>query len=269
MHKILIFTDIHIVAEGETIIGLDPSARFVAALDHALAHHGDAQAIFIAGDLTHHGRPEEYARLKEHLDGVPLPVTLLLGNHDNRANFAKVFADQLCAETGFSQSIQEFGSWNVIGLDTLHPETEPYHGGHLCADRMTFLRKALDAAGTASTLVIQHHPPMPQGFDGMDAIALDNGSEELAILAHAGVDHLICGHVHRTISGVAQGVSYSIFKSPCHQMPMVLGEGSSALSVDEPGAYGIVLLGEKQIIVHSEDVGLSADQPSEDSSSGS
>ena len=47
---------------------------------------------------------------------------------------------------------------------------------------------------------------------------------------------------------------FSILKSTCHQMPMQLGNPSSAVSVDEPGAYGILLTTKDQIILHSEDV---------------
>ena len=40
--KIVIVTDLHITAPDETIIGLDPSARLNAVLDHAAKHHADA-----------------------------------------------------------------------------------------------------------------------------------------------------------------------------------------------------------------------------------
>ena len=62
--------------------------------------------------------------------------------------------------------------------------------------------------------------------------------------------------MHRTMSGHARGVPYTIFKSPCHQMPMLLGDADSSLSVDEPGAYGILLIHGDGITIHTEDVGL-------------
>ncbi len=68
--------------------------------------------------------------------------------------------------------------------------------------------------------------------------------------------HLVCGHVHRTISGSAAGVPFTILKSTCHQMPMVLGDGSSSLSIDEPGAYSIVLLGEDSVVACRENYEL-------------
>ena len=47
MQKIIVFTDIHILPEGGTIIGLDPAARFAQGLAHALDRHPDADRIGI------------------------------------------------------------------------------------------------------------------------------------------------------------------------------------------------------------------------------
>ncbi|MGC1488813.1 MAG: phosphodiesterase, partial [Albidovulum sp.] len=64
MQKLLVFTDIHFLADGGTIIGLDPVARFQMGLAKALANHPDAGRIIITGDLTHHGEAAEFARLR-------------------------------------------------------------------------------------------------------------------------------------------------------------------------------------------------------------
>ena len=39
-------------------------------------------------------------------------------------------------------------------------------------------------------------------------------------------------------------------------MPMALGDQNPSLSIDEPGAYGLLLLGEGGVIVHGEDFTL-------------
>ena len=80
MQKILVFTDIHIVPEGETIIGINPLARFMKGLAHALDSHPDAARVMLCGDLTHNAAPPDYARLRRALDTCPLPVSLMLGN---------------------------------------------------------------------------------------------------------------------------------------------------------------------------------------------
>jgi len=249
--KLLVMTDPHIVTPGERIIGLDPSARLAQVLDHAMERQGDADHLVILGDLTHHGAAAEYAELQRVLARVEMPVTLMLGNHDLRDGYRDAFGGE-----GFVQEVVALGRHRLICLDTLDEGAEPLHSGVLCAARMAWLAEMLEDCAGAPVVIAMHHPPFKTGFDGMDAIMLRNSDAFYDLItAYEGEVHLICGHVHRTISGAAYGVPYAVFKSACHQMPMMLGAAGSSHSVDEPGAYGIVLLGDEGVIVHSEDVG--------------
>jgi 3',5'-cyclic AMP phosphodiesterase CpdA len=251
--KLLVLTDIHFVEENADIIGLDPAERFQEVLEHAVAHHGDAERIIITGDLAHHGRRVQYERLQSVLGSVDLPISLMMGNHDRREQFHEVFGGN-----GFVQGQFDLGDATCLFLDTLDgpPYPKGHHAGLLCEKRLGWLDTQLQTAGDR-VLVFMHHPPFATGFDGMDAINLANADAFFDVIKrHGNVEHLICGHVHRTISGHARGVPFTIFKSPCHQMPMMLGEAGTSHSVDEPGAYGIVLVGTDSVVVHSEDVGL-------------
>ncbi|MBZ0122410.1 MAG: metallophosphoesterase, partial [Roseovarius sp.] len=167
MHKLLVFTDIHITAPGETIIGLDPLTRFSRCLAHALAHHPDAARIVIAGDLTHTGAPAEYSRLHATLADCPIPVAMTLGNHDRRAAFRAAFGDVPVDPAGFVQSAHEAGNHRLILLDTADEEAEIVHSGRLCAARLDWLDDALDAAPDAPAVLFLHHPPIVTGFSGM------------------------------------------------------------------------------------------------------
>jgi 3',5'-cyclic AMP phosphodiesterase CpdA len=256
MQKLLVMTDIHIVPEGRRIIGLDPLARLQDALAHALARHPDAAALILMGDLAHHGLPEEYARLAGALAGVPVPVIPMLGNHDRRAPFRAAFPEAPATSQGHVQAVLDLPHHRIITLDTL--DGPPYppgrHAGRLCAARTAWLAAALAGAGGRVPLVFAHHPPQPVGIPGMDAIPLAEGSGLLTLLArHPGV-HLFSGHVHRTISGSTAGVPWTMFKSTCHQGPLDLVTSDSSLSIDEPGAYGVLLLPPGGVIAHSEDV---------------
>ncbi len=255
MQKLLVMTDIHIVAEGATIIGLDPLTRLTEALDHALSRHPDAAALILMGDLTHHGRPEEYARLAPALARVPVPVIPMLGNHDRREPFQAAFPAAPRDAQGHVQTVLDLDHHRVITLDTLDgpPYPQGHHAGRLSADRIAFLEAALSGADGRMPLVFAHHPPHMTGIPGMDAIPLADGAGLLALLARHRA-HLFCGHVHRTISGSSAGVAWTMFKSTCHQGPLDLVSLDSSLSIDEPGAYGVLLLPEGGVIAHSEDV---------------
>lgn len=259
MAKILIFTDIHIRPEGQTIIGLDPLVRFQTGLAHALRVHRDADHLIITGDLGHSGRVEEYQRVKAALAEVNIPVTLMLGNHDNREAFLEVFPDTPRLASGHIQRAFDLGHHRLITLDTLDgpPFRRDLHSGFLCQDRLDWLDDVLAQAPDRRTLLFTHHPPYSVGFPGMDSIRLKNDISLLTLLKrHPQVCHIFSGHVHRTVSGNINGLAFSMFKSTCHQMPMILAGDSESYSVDEPGAYGMVLLAPDSVIVHSEDFEL-------------
>lgn len=252
--KLLVITDTHLVETDGDIIGLDPSRRLANVLDHALANHPDATRIVFLGDLTHHGRIAQYDVLRRVLARTDIPVSLMLGNHDNRAAFISTFPEAPVTASGHIQHVAQLGDHHLICLDSLDENATPQHSGILCAARMAWLHDALDAAQGAPVVLAVHHPPFKTGFDGMDAIRLRNDDALLDMLAgYPNVVQLLCGHVHRTISGSVRGLPYAIFKSPCHQMPMLLGQTGSSHSVVEPGGYGIVLLTEDGAIVHTDD----------------
>ncbi len=255
--KLLIFSDIHLVNQGETIIGLDPYDRFRAGLAHAISTHPDADRIILLGDLAHEGRSAQYAQLAKLLQDIDIPISFMMGNHDNRAVFLRQFPQTDVTSDGFIQQMIDLGDTCLFTLDTLDPPTGPHHAGALCVQRLAWLDQALAWANGRQIIVALHHPPFATGFTGMDRIALQNPDALYDRLTkYAGEVHLLCGHIHRTISGRAKGLSFTIFKSTCDQMPMLLGEAGSAHSVAEPGAYGIVLADNDGIIVHTEDFTL-------------
>lgn len=258
MTKLLILTDIHLTEATQTIIGLDPLARFQEVLSAATRDHPDAAAVLLMGDLTHHGTPRQYARLQSVLAACPLPIHLMIGNHDRRAAFRTAFPDAPVTDMGFVQQVVDFPNHRLILLDSHDGGDHPdgFRSGILCPDRLAWLDKALAGCGTRMPVVACHHPPFCVGLPGMDAIRLQNEDALLSRLADHGA-YLLFGHIHRTISGATKGVGWSSFKSPCHQAPIDFVTPDSGLSIDEPGGYGIALLDRPaQITIHHVDVGL-------------
>ena len=249
-------TDIHLLEAGGDIIGLDPRAQFTKALDHALKMHPNARGLVIMGDLTHHGKPEQYRVLKEVLHSFPLPVTFMLGNHDIRENFVDAFPLNPRDENGFVQTTKTFGDTICITLDTKHDykDEAEKHCGYLCDKRLVWLDKTLQENQDKRALIFMHHPPFDTGFASMDSIKLLNGPAVLNVIRNHPKDtHIFAGHIHRTISGTANGIGFSMFKGTCHQMPMDMMEESTSISVAEPAAYGIICVDETSIIAHTED----------------
>ena len=102
------FTDPHLPPPGETVLGGDSGPALAAALADAAERHGPggplpAAFAAITGDLVRDGEPAAYVRLREALDGLPWPVHLLLGNHDNRDAFRGAFPDAPVDAAGLAQ----------------------------------------------------------------------------------------------------------------------------------------------------------------------
>jgi hypothetical protein len=75
--------------------------------------------VVITGDLAEHGRPEEYAILREVIGDFPLPLHLAIGNHDDRDAFLHAFADTaLLAGQRQTHYVVHHRDANLIVLDS-------------------------------------------------------------------------------------------------------------------------------------------------------
>lgn len=267
MTSIIIFSDPHMVPGATTLAGIDPAARLAAGIAHVNDRHADTDRVVVLGDLTHDGDPASCQRIAGLLDRLVPPVSIIPGNHDDRDALRAAFPDAPVDESGFLQQVIDVPEARLVLLDTLHAapgERNTTHGGRLCEARMAWLeaRLAESHAAAQPVQILMHHPPHPTGFANMDAIMLDNGSAFHDLLArYPVVRHIVCGHVHRTISGSHRGTAFTIFKSTAHQQPAIFDDDDSSLSVDEPAAYGLLQIGQDGVIAHSEDFELAAVQP--------
>ncbi len=211
---------------------------------------------------SRHLPPDRPSRLAPLLDDLPWPVTLMIGNHDHRGTFQAAFPDAERDANSHVQSIIDLPDIRLITLDTVDEGAAIKGSGRLCPARLAWLQEALDTTPDHGAIVFMHHPPVETGFTGMDSIGLSNRKEVRAFLHNQPkLRHVLAGHVHRTISASMGRVPVTLLKSTCHQMPMCLGVANHSLSVDEPAAYGIILAGRHDIIVHTEDYTLPGQAP--------
>ena len=245
--KLIHLTDLHLMPPGETLWGLDPFARFDAALTDIAAHHADADLCVITGDLTEKGDVAAYEMLKERLARFPLEAHLLLGNHDDRAHYLKVFGG--ADANGHVQHAITREGCHLLFLDTL--KGPPSSAGLYDALRRNWLKARLAAAGSAPVYLFMHHPPFDIGHALMDLIKLDDAEEFAALLKGHDIRHIFFGHAHRTISGSWNGIAFSALPSLNHQLPLVGGSVETVYS-DEPPMYASVTISPEMTVVHSD-----------------
>lgn len=247
--KIVHVTDIHLVPQPATLYGLDPCARFDAAIVSIHADHSDADLMVITGDLAHWGEVPAYQALRQRIHLLKVPVVMMVGNHDDRASLRTVFPEAMDDGNGFVQSSRIEGGHRLVFLDT---KQEGSHAGAYCQTRLTWLAEEL-AQSNEPILMFMHHPPILTGISSMDAITQQDADALWQVLqphSHR-IRHIFLGHVHRPISGNWHGISFSLIPGLNHQVPLELSpHGEDIPGSHEPPAYSVVSINADSVVVH-------------------
>ena len=168
-----------------------------AALDEA--HAWGAARMVVKGDLTDDGRLQEFEIVADELGHLAVPVNVVLGNHDVRANAAPEGIPTLRA-AGLDV-VTEPEAIDVPGLRiVLAPTARVGDGhGHVTPERRDAI-VALVAEATTPVFVAVHHYPqrwrfptaVPRGITGTEAQPLLDG------IQRAKRDTVfVSGHSHR------------------------------------------------------------------------
>ena len=248
------FTDPHVPPPGGRVQNSDPTPGLSAALADAAARHapgGPMPAAFavFTGDLVRDGEPDAYARLREMVRGLPWPVHLLLGNHDDRSAFRAVFPGAPVDENGFVQQAFATPAGTCLMLDT-HAPGRP--DGELCARRLGWLAARL-AESTGPVLLFLHHPPLPVGLPVMDGMGLQDADALWNTLAphRARVRHIFHGHLHRPIAGSWRGIPLSSLRGTAFAVLLEHDPTKVAVSRREAPCYALARAAGEDLVVHT------------------
>lgn len=253
MLKLVHLSDLHLVPPGNELHGLRPEAQLQRAVSHIVREHGDADLCVVSGDLAHDGHPLAYAEVARQLARLPMPVHLMIGNHDDRAAFAQAFPEAPSTPDGFVQQAIDTSVGRIILLDTHQSGAAE---GHLCAARLAWLAERIEESGPVPVYLFVHHPPFPVGLKRMDDIRLADDEALWAVLAasRARLRHLFVGHLHRAISGSWCGLPFSGVRGTSHQIALDFETAGFAPVSFEPPGYGVVLIDEDTVVVHFADI---------------
>ena len=241
-------TDTHIREPGRLAYGrIDTAPYLRAAVASVLALRQRPDAVVITGDLVDFGRPAEYAHLAELLAPLDMPVHLLPGNHDDRAELRRAFPNdaglagqgaEWAGEGDFIQYSVAVGGLRLIALDTSVPGA-PY--GLLCAERLAWLEAELLRRAHQPVVLAMHHPPFGTLIGHMDAIGLREGGPALEALIRRfpNVERVICGHLHRAIEVRFGGSIAATAPGPAHQVALDLRPEAPSEWMLEPPAFRV------------------------------
>lgn len=263
MKKIIVLSDTH-VGESTNAGSQAPAlARFEAGVRHASTYHADAEFLIHLGDLTQNGSRSEYERVRPVLEAIDFNCHLIPGNHDDRIAMRECFPDLTRPDTeagGFLQSALRVGSDLVLALDTLaDPEQmdEP-NCGYLCPVRLNWVRDRISEPRSGHVIIFMHHPPFRTGVEILDPSRLMNGDELISVLDTCRVPvHIVCGHLHRTVSGTVGRHGFSVCKGSSRSFrlarhPDCPDQGVFEDETTDIPAYNVLFLFDDCIVFHTQ-----------------
>ena len=230
-------TDCHIVEPGglvadriDTAIGLE---RAIAAIQRGPAQ---PDLVIATGDLVNDARPEQYDRLEHLFAALDVPIVPVPGNHDDRTELRRRFADVL-PPGGPDEPIDhviDHGPVRIVLVDTQVPGR---NGGRITPAQLAWLDDVLLDGRDRPTLIFQHHPPFETGIGFMDRDVFVGGAEYAAVLArHRQVEMVSCGHLHRVIVRRFGGTVAATWPSTGVQLDLGLGQ-TPVRYTDEPRGF--------------------------------
>jgi len=167
-----------------------------AALDEALAW--GAEAVVAKGDLTYHGRPDEWHAVGRLLSGLQVPVDALLGNHDvaRKAADGRVALAAHGIDVPTDPYVRDLPG---IRLVLAHSEVRAHSGGRVTRAQRGRVGELLKEGGRPAFLAMHHYlqrhqlpTSYPRGIRGREARALLD-----TVVASNPATLVSCGHSHR------------------------------------------------------------------------
>ena len=223
-------SDLHILGEeARRQHGADTGAILRQAVP--LMNSLRPDCIIASGDLISDESEESYRRLQKLLQSVEAPIHFLMGNHDDRAAFRRVFRPDEPPSAEPVCEAFEVGGVVFLLLDSVLPGKVE---GELSTGQLAWLQRGLAANPDRPTWIFLHHQPLPIYIRWLDALGLQNPEQFLAILArHPQVRVVGYGHVHQVRRWRYRGVQFLSAPALAFQISPVSQE--MVITLDSPG----------------------------------
>lgn len=247
---ILQLTDFHVTRAGTLLGEIDTRAAFSRLMQRVVELEPKPDLIVVSGDLAETGTDEEYALVAAGLRGTDIPFVVVPGNHDRREPLRQAFRGETGIEPDHLAFSRAVAGVRLLGLDTL---VEGSAHGALSDGQLGWLENELGQASSGPIVIVMHHPPFRTGIPAMDAIGLLPGGDGLARLleGRTNIAGILCGHVHRAITGSFAGLPAIIAPSASHQFALDFESGDRFEVVQEPAQLALHQIGSRGISMTS------------------
>ena len=200
----------------------DRSGDLLRSVEHINTLDPQPDLVVHTGDVTHYGRPEEYAESVRMLDGLRAPFCVIPGNRDDRVELRKAFESRLpdnCHSEFVQYAIVNEGLCAIM-LDSVSTQSNK---ARLCETRLSHFSALLAEAGDRPVVVFMHHPPF-EVTESAYPVQFEDWSEVDALAEivsrHRNVLNVYCGHSHRAAIGKIAGIGASTIPSMATDLRM-------------------------------------------------
>jgi 3',5'-cyclic AMP phosphodiesterase CpdA len=169
----------------------------------ALVERVRPELVVASGDLSHRGRRAQLERVHRFLSSLGPPVLAVPGNHDLPHALPARFVHPWTEFERLWKTVEPtFASacLHVVGLNSARPYR--HQSGALGDDQLRRAAERLgEAAGGAYRVVVLHHHLLGAPWRTARKRPLARRSEVLRVLASAGADLILGGHIHQAALG--------------------------------------------------------------------
>ena len=192
--QIIQITDPHLYGSASgRLRGVETDSSFRLALDDAIAHVPDYEAMLVTGDLVQDDK-SGYLRFRSHFGDIKKPVLCIPGNHDE----PEVMRRELAGAPFEICGTHILGDWAFVMLDSYDPG---HVGGRLTKNELARLEASLHYS-PQHAMVCLHHHPVPMGSRWLDSVGLAEAQDFWRIIdSHKNVRAVVWGHVHQAFEG--------------------------------------------------------------------
>jgi 3',5'-cyclic AMP phosphodiesterase CpdA len=189
--RILHISDLH--------VGQTTDSGPLAAL-RELSTGLDPEVLVVTGDLAHRGRRAELERAHEMLLSFGLPLVAVPGNHDLPYRFPARFTrstGEWERVFGTTEPVYASQRLTLVGLNSVRPWR--LEGGALPSSELERVAHELAGAapGSVGIAALHHHLAAPP-WRAAHKRPLRDRDSVLRVLASAGVELVLSGHVHQS-----------------------------------------------------------------------
>jgi len=248
VRTILHLSDTHVLPnESDRLHGVDALQNVRDIFERVFDSGIELDGVIVSGDLADGGQLESYQRLRPELDHwchrLHTRLIVAIGNHDARPTFRAGMLDADASDDPI-ENVTWLDDLRVIVLDSTVPGA-PY--GAVRAEQLEWLRAELATPAAEGSILVMHHPPVPDRSPLAGLLSLHDAAALEAIVSDSDLVAILAGHAHHAISAAFGGALCYAAPATAYSVDVLLLSEMVLRGVHGPG-FGLVGVFDRQAV---------------------